>query len=514
MSPRRRSSSTPTTLTPEQGAKLRRRLMRRSALVSIAASAVGAAMAMAYLVVLSPSAGCDSCDEPVAVEIAVVGGYFVIAAIVTDRLARLAYRGMRWLDDGRPPTDKERRSTLRLPGRIALLVLGTWVVAAATITGALAIGGADGRELARSATTITLVGLLISTFMAFVLERLGRPVFMRALEGEDVVLPGRWLGIQPRLLLGWLVSSAVPFINLLLLPFTTENEDRGDVGVTIFGLSVLGLVGGVAITAVAGRGIAAPLRDVRRALRRVGEGDLEVGVSVDASGELGQVQQGVNAMVTGLRERRRLQTLLGHHVGEEVAQLALSDEQLGSEQRDASALFVDIVGSTEMAERLPPTEVVERLNDLFDVVVRVVGREGGLVNKLVGDGALCIFGAPTFQPDHATRALRAARGLQEAIAELGARHPGFDAGVGVSSGTVVAGRVGSEERYEYTVIGGPVNVAARLTDQAKSRRSRALAAAVAVEQASPDERRCWGPPVPIELRGIADPVEACEPVAG
>ena len=133
-------------------------------------------------------------------------------------------------------------------------------------------------------------------------------------------------------------------------------------------------------------------------------------VPVSASGEVGHLQQGFNAMVAGVRERERLQTLLGHHVGADVAELALQGD-LGSEQREASVLFIDVVGSTAMAERLQPAEVVGRLNDLFDVVVRVVESEGGLVNKFDGDGALCIFGAPTTIIDHATRALRAARTL-------------------------------------------------------------------------------------------------------
>jgi adenylate cyclase len=487
--------------------------MRRSATVSILSSLVGAAMTYAYLTMLSPSAGCEACDSGLGEEIMVVAGYFVLATVVTDRLARLAYRRTRWLDEERPPTDRERRSTLRLPGRIALLVLLAWLVAAALVSALLAAGGADGRSVARSATTIALVGLLIATFMAFALERLGRPVFRRALEGEDVVLPSRWLGLQPRLLLGWLVSSAVPFASLLLLPFTTEDEDRGDVGVTIFGVSILGLVGGFAITAVAGRGITAPLHDVRRALKHVGEGDLDVLVGVDASGELGQVQQGVNAMVAGLRDRRRIETILGHHVGEEVAQLAVAGETLGSEHREASVLFVDVIGSTQMAERLPPDEVVGRLNDLFAAVVSVVSAEGGLVNKFDGDGALCVFGAPTPQPDHATRALRAARALRAEVAELADCHSGFDAGIGVASGLVVAGRVGAAERYEYTVLGGPVNAAARLTDQAKGRPSRVLAAATTVDRAAPEEAVRWAEPTPVELRGFAEPLPAHEPAA-
>ena len=402
------------------GARLRRRLMRRSATVSILASLVGAAMAYAYLTSAVAERRVRDCDSGLGEEILVVSAYFVVAVIVTDRLARLAYRGMRWLDE-EPATDRPRAALdLAAPGRLALLVLLAWLVAARPRhRGCSAIGGADGRSLARSATTIALVGLLIATFMAFSLERLGRPVFARALEGDDVVLPSRWLGLRPRLLLGWLVSSAVPFMSLLLLPFTTG--ERGPRGRRRHDLRALAARPRRRLRHHGGRrrGITAPLTDVRRALKHVGEGDLDVRVDVDASGELGQVQQGVNAMVAGLRDRRRIETILGHHVGEEVAQLAVAGEPLGSEQREASVLFVDVIGSTEMAERLPPDEVVGRLNDLFAAVVRVVRAEGGLVNKFDGDGALCVFGAPTPQPDHATRALRAARALRAEIEELG-----------------------------------------------------------------------------------------------
>src|SRR5207244_12623245 len=140
---------------------------------------------------------------------------------------------------------------------------------------------------------------------------------------------------------------------------------------------------------------------------------------------------------------------------------------LNSEQRTATAMFVDLVGSTALAEVLSPSEVVETLNTFFDAVTAAVGAEGGWVNKFQGDGALCVFGAPAVQPDHAARALRAARRLHTELAEVGAAHPGLDAGIGVSSGQVVAGNVGTESRYEYTVLGGPVNEAARLSDVAK-----------------------------------------------
>jgi adenylate cyclase len=258
--------------------------------------------------------------------------------------------------------------------------------------------------------------------------------------------------------------------------------------------------------------VADPLEEIRKALDRVRKGDLDVTVPVDDGGEVGLLQSGVNQMVHGLRERQRLADLFGRHVGTEVAERALAQGSgLSSEQREASALFVDLIGSTAMAEVLPPEAVVEALNSFFGAVVRVVAAEGGWVNKFEGDGALCVFGAPAVQPDHAARALRAARRLRDELRALTPAHPGLDAAIGVSSGQLVAGNVGTEQRYEYTVIGRPVNEAARLSDLAKDRGARVLASAEAIER-SGDEATHWMSRGTVGLRGQATPTAIYEPI--
>src|SRR5206468_4244282 len=144
----------------------------------------------------------------------------------------------------------------------------------------------------------------------------------------------------------------------------------------------------------------------------------------------------------------------------EVARHALEQGvHLGGERRPASVLFIDLIGSTAMAQRLPPEQVVAVLNELFSAVVRSAADEGGWVNKFEGDAALCVFGPPAGDRDHARHALRAARTLRAGIDELARRHAGVDAGIGVSTGDVVAGNIGAEDRFEYTVIGDPVNEA-------------------------------------------------------
>jgi adenylate cyclase len=190
--------------------------------------------------------------------------------------------------------------------------------------------------------------------------------------------------------------------------------------------------------------------------------------------------------------------------------LAAGEDVLGGQRREASALFVDIVGSTTLAQTRPPDEVVRLLNVFFGTVVRCVEAEDGFVNKFEGDGALCIFGAPIEQRDHAARALRAARTLRGELLVLAASHPDLDAAIGVSAGTVVAGNVGAEQRYEYTVIGDPVNEAARLTDSAKRRLGRVLASDEAVQR-SGDEAANWAVAEELALRGRAETTLAYEP---
>ena len=136
------------------------------------------------------------------------------------------------------------------------------------------------------------------------------------------------------------------------------------------------------------------------------------------------------------------------------------------------------------------------LNRFFGVVVEVVREHGGWVNKFEGDAALAVFGAPVPLSDHGGQALAAARELHRRLRELGE----VEAGIGVSAGEVVAGNIGEEQRFEYTVIGDPVNEAARLTELAKDR-GGVLASAATLERAAPEESTRWRMDGSVTLRG-------------
>jgi adenylate cyclase len=137
-----------------------------------------------------------------------------------------------------------------------------------------------------------------------------------------------------------------------------------------------------------------------------------------------------------------------------------------------TVLFVDIRGFTSFADRSTAREAVEYLNEFFGLVVPIVAAHGGHVNKLLGDGLLGVFGAPSRCPDHADRALAAAQEMLASVeSHLGER---CRIGIGINSGLVLVGTIGGGDLTEYGVIGDPVNVAARIQDATRTLREPLL----------------------------------------
>lgn len=164
----------------------------------------------------------------------------------------------------------------------------------------------------------------------------------------------------------------------------------------------------------------------------------------------------------------RLGDLLGRYVSASVAAEALRDPfavSLGGDRRYVSTLFADVRGYTALAAEHPPEATLDLLNGYLTVVSDAVESHGGTVADLLGDGVFAFFGAPVMHSDDAERAVRAAIALQAAVMRLEIQlmpDVRLQAGVGITSGEVIAGNVGSERRMHYAVVGDPVNVAARL----------------------------------------------------
>jgi adenylate cyclase len=321
------------------------------------------------------------------------------------------------------------------------------------------------------------------------------------------------LGLRMRALAAWVVGTGVPLLMVLLAAASALVVDYpGDrLAVVVLGLGGAALLSGLVVTLFTGATMADPIDEVRAGMRRVGRGEYDVTVPVFDASELGLLQAGFNSMAEGLRERERLRDLFGRHVGRDVARLAEAGgaPAMGGATHDVAVMFVDLVGSTRMATKMSPPDLVALLNDFFAVVVEIVERHRGWVNKFQGDAVLAIFGAPQALDDHAGAALAAARELSDALSEGGLQ---LAAGIGVSAGPAVAGNVGDPRRYEYTVIGDPVNEAARLSEFAKSSGGVA-ASGSALSAADAAESARWRIVSAEVLRGRDTPTDIAIPAA-
>jgi adenylate cyclase len=218
---------------------------------------------------------------------------------------------------------------------------------------------------------------------------------------------------------------------------------------------------GVAISAYfIVRSLLLPLRVLSRAMGRVAAGDLSLRVPVTSNDEVGEVTGRFNSMVEGLRERERIRETFGAYVDPEVAEHILEGAAAEGEEVDVTLLFCDVRDFTGFAERAEPRQVVSTLNRLFETAVPVIAEHGGHVDKFIGDGLLAVFGAPRPAADHADQALAAAKKIARLVRE-GFRDE-VAIGIGLNSGTVVAGSIGGAGRLEFSVIGDAVNVAARV----------------------------------------------------
>jgi adenylate cyclase len=451
--------------------------------------------------------------------LAIFLGYLFVAFTVASYLTlRMLIPVMRWqrrdmLLGDRDPAETEvaRMRALKMPFYRSLISATNWLL------GSVVFIVASWPVASKSAPVVAVATGLGATATAIIgylqSERVLRPVAVAALRG-GVPSTFRAPGVILRQVLAWLLATGVPLLAIILALVASKFEvltapaDR--LSTTILLLAIVALVIGLSSTVLVAMSIADPLRQLRWALGEVQRGNYNAHMQIYDASELGLLQAGFNDMVRDLAERQRLRDLFGRYVGEDVARRALErGTELGGQEREVAVLFVDLVGSTHLASTMPAAEVVRLLNDFFRVVVDTVNRHGGFVNKFQGDAALAIFGAPIEHPDASGAALAASRELHDELIEVLGE---TEFGIGVSAGRAIAGHIGAQARFEYTVIGDPVNEAARLTELAKLEKGHVLASAVAVSGALDAEALCWNVGEIVELRGRTAPTQLARPV--
>ncbi|MFQ5698007.1 MAG: adenylate/guanylate cyclase domain-containing protein [Myxococcota bacterium] len=229
---------------------------------------------------------------------------------------------------------------------------------------------------------------------------------------------------------------------------------------------------GVGIAFAASSSLTRPLTRLQRAVRALSAGDRSARVPATSRDEVGELTRAFNDMAESLAQKERVESAFRRYVSDYVLREVLDNPEsisLSGESRHVSVLFVDIRKFSPLAERIGPERVVEFLNETFGLITNRLLDHGGTVDKYMGDAILAYFGAPIEAADHPQRSVAAAIAIQRSVRERnqkcearGLPFVPLDVGIGICSGPVVVGNIGSELKMDYTAIGDPVNLSNRL----------------------------------------------------
>lgn len=215
-----------------------------------------------------------------------------------------------------------------------------------------------------------------------------------------------------------------------------------------------------------------PLEGLIEKMARIGLGDYNVKSRIYFSDELARLKDGFNGMVDGLREREEIKETFGRYMSIEIARELLKGGKvnLGGEEVEAAVMFCDIRNFTPLSERMTPAQVVEFLNAYFSFITPPISEHNGVINKFIGDAVMAIYTPLLGSENYAAEALRSALGMRRALAAFNAsgKGPGeVRFGIGIQTGKLIAGNIGTTARLEYTFIGDTVNIASRLEAKTK-----------------------------------------------
>lgn len=292
-------------------------------------------------------------------------------------------------------------------------------------------------------------------------------------------------------------------VNLFSLAnIDAEIADLRTIAAEIIGVALLVSAG---LILMISRGLSGPVNDLVKGTHEIEQGNFDYRVPVRSQDEVGRLAASFNEMAAGLALQEKYRSVLNAVADRTVAERLIHDDSaLGGEVRDVTTLFCDIRGFTALSEKMTPPEVIGLLNEHMTAMTEVAYRHGGIVDKFVGDLIMVLFGAPVSQGDDARRAVACAAEMHAVRHALNVHSPlPLEVGIGIATGAVVAGCMGSEQRLSYTVIGSRVNLASRLC-------SIAQAGQIVLDEETrnqlPEDIDCEALQ-PMRLKGIAEPVQ-------
>lgn len=220
--------------------------------------------------------------------------------------------------------------------------------------------------------------------------------------------------------------------------------------------------------------LTAPIERLVDITAEVAKGNFTVKANIKSRDEVGQLGDAFDHMIIGLQERDKVKSMFSKFHGSSVTEdLMKGDLQLGGSKKDVCVFFSDIRDFTKFSEGHTPEEVVDMLNEYFQIMVGIINRNGGIVDKFIGDAIMAVWGAPNGTPDDPQKVVKAALEMRVALEKLNEARQGrgkipIKIGMGAHYGEAISGTIGSDERMEYTVIGDTVNQASRIEASTKA----------------------------------------------
>jgi adenylate cyclase len=238
----------------------------------------------------------------------------------------------------------------------------------------------------------------------------------------------------------------------------------------IIAATVLMIILGIVVAFVMGERLSRPIHQLMDASKAIGDGHYNTRIKERRNDEIGYLTEAFNTMADGLLQKSQVESAFSRFVSSNVAKqiMANLDQiKLGGKHVDGSVLFADIIGFTSLSEKLSADEVAELLNDYFTYISMASKLYNGTIDKYMGDCVMVVFGVPEEDSQHKFNALACAVMIQKLVARLNAARVRdgkitVHFRIGVNSGTMLAGNLGSQERMQYTVVGETVNLASRL----------------------------------------------------
>jgi class 3 adenylate cyclase len=297
-----------------------------------------------------------------------------------------------------------------------------------------------------------------------------------------------------------------------LYPLAAMDKELADLRWDVGVLGVVSLLIALVAVLYISHGLSGPISEIVSGTHQIERGNFDVRVPVRSQNELGKLAASFNEMAAGLALQEKYRSVLNAVADRSVAeQLITQSGTLGGELRHVTMLFCDIRGFTALTENMPPADVIELLNEHMTALTDIAYQHGGIVDKFVGDLIMVLFGAPQSTGEDAVRAVQCALSMLQVRRKLNevSKHS-LEVGIGLATGSVVAGCMGSDQRLSYTVLGHRVNLASRLC-------SIAQAGEIIMDEETYTDSKSFihaAPMPPMQLKGISEAVHPWRVVGG